>query len=333
MDLLLYGTAFALTAVALDLAFGDPPNAVHPVAWIGRVIGFIDDRIKRTDRVVRDRAMGILLALVPILVFVLGFTIILAFLHSFLGLLVWAIACALVFKATFAIKSLQKHVYPVMEALEAGDLELARKKVSMVVSRDTSKLDAGHIASCAVETVSENSVDSIFSPFFFLGIAGVPGAIFCRVTNTLDAMVGYLSPKHRSVGWFSANLDDAVNFIGARFSIPFILLALGVMGKDWRNAWRVAQRDHGNTASPNKGWPMAAFAGGLGVKMEKIGYYTFGDGDLPQDPKHVRDAIRLTKLSTLLFFVLVALPLFLWLGIHVQVWLEQALAAPFGVIV
>ncbi len=332
-ELLLYGAAFALFAVGLDLALGEPPSVVHPVVWIGRVIGFLDGRVKRTERVARDRAMGVLVAIVPIIIFVVGFTILLGLLHSVLGLLVWAMACALVFKATFAIKSLQQHVYPVMEALQAGDLELARKMVSIVVSRDTSKLDAGHVASCAVETVSENSVDSIFSPFLFLGIAGVPGAVFYRTSNTLDAMVGYISPWHRSVGWFSAKLDDVMNFLGARVSLVFILLALVIMGKDWRNAWRVARRDHSKTASPNKGWPMAAFAGGLGIKMEKIGYYTFGDGDLPEDPRHVRDAIRLTELSTLLFFLLAALPLFLVIGLQVQLWLEQVLIGPFGVII
>lgn len=324
-ELVPYGLVIALGAILLDLVMGEPPNALHPVVWIGKVIDFLDRHMGRSGKVVRDRAKGVLLALVPLLLFTLLFTLLLALLRDFVGAVVWALAGALLLKTLFAIKALQVHVYPVMDALQAGDLELARRKVSMVVSRDTSGLDAGHVASAAVETVAENAVDSIFSPFLFLGLFGIPGAVFYRVSNTLDAMVGYLDERYRSIGWFSARLDDCLNFIGARLSIPFILLALAMMGRDWRAAWRVTMRDHGHTASPNKGWPMAAFAGGLGCRMEKIGYYTFGDGPLPEDPRFIRDTIVLMKGSTLLFFFLVALPLFLFLGLQVQYLLEQFL--------
>jgi len=317
------GLAIGIVAVVLDLTLGEPPNAYHPVAWIGRVIGFMDSKVKRTGRKARDRLSGVALALVPILLFTLGLTLILALLREWLGLLVWAAAAAIIFKFMFAMKSLQVHTYPVVEALQQDDLDQARRMVSMVVSRDTSKLDKGHLASCAVETVSENTVDSVFSPFLFFGLFGIFGAIFDRVSNTLDAMVGYLSPRHQDVGWFSAKLDDCVNFLGARMAIPFILLALAMMGKDWRNAWRTAKRDHGKTASPNKGWPMAAFAGGLGIRMEKIGHYTFGDGPLPENPKYIKETIKLMKGSALLFFFMVALPLFVFIGIQVQFIIEE----------
>lgn len=320
---MLSGLLIAVGAVLLDLLLGDPPNSIHPVAWMGRLIGYLDNRVRRTGRVRRDRAFGVLVAVIPIMVFVVLYIVILALVRNYLGALVWAVVGLVLLKTLFAIRTLGDHVYPVMEALQAGDLDAARRKVQMVVSRDTSKLDAGHVASCAVETVAENAVDSVFSPFLFLGIAGIPGAVFYRVSNTLDAMVGYLTDRHRSVGWFSAKMDDAMNFLGARMSVPFILLALAMMGKDWRAAWRTAKRDRGKTASPNKGWPMATFAGGLGIRMEKIGYYTFGDGPLPEDPRHIQEAVALMKGSSLLFFFLVALPLFLTVGIQVQLLLED----------
>jgi len=321
--IVLSGLIIALGAVLLDLVFGDPPNRFHPVAWMGRTIGFLDKRVRRTGRVRRDRAFGVLVALLPMLLFFLIYTISLALVRNYFGLFIWAVLGAVALKSLFAIKALQDHVYPVMEALESGDLETARQKVQMVVSRDTSKLDRGHVASCAVETVAENAVDSVFSPFLFLGIAGIPGTVLYRVSNTLDAMVGYLTDRHRSVGWFSAKLDDVMNYVGARLCVPFILLGLMMMGKDWRGAWRIAKRDHGKTASPNKGWPMAAFAGGLGIRMEKMGCYTFGDGPLPGEARYIREAVTLMKGSSLLFFFLVALPLFLVLGIHVQILLED----------
>ncbi|HUL39602.1 MAG TPA: cobalamin biosynthesis protein [Methanomassiliicoccales archaeon] len=313
----------AVGAVLLDLALGDPPNSVHPVAWMGKLIGFLDRRVRRTGRVARDRAFGVLVAIVPILVFVALYVVVLALVRNYIGALAWAVVGLLLLKSLFAIRTLGDHVYPVMDALQKGDLETARRKVQMVVSRDTSKLDAGHVASCAVETVAENAVDSVFSPFLFLGLAGIPGAVFYRVSNTLDAMVGYLTDRHRSVGWFSAKLDDVLNYLGARVSVPFILLALAMMGKDWRAAWRTAKRDRRKTASPNKGWPMATFAGGLGITMEKSGYYTFGDGPLPEDPRSIQEAVALMKGSSLLFFFLVALPTFLMLGVQVQLLLED----------
>jgi adenosylcobinamide-phosphate synthase len=319
----LCGLAIALGAVLLDLVLGDPPNRYHPVAWMGRLIGFLDERVGRTGRVRRDRACGVMVAILPMLLFFIVYTASLALVRGFFGLAIWAVLGAVALKSLFAIKALQDHVYPVMEALEAGDLELARSKVQMVVSRDTSQLDRGHVASCAVETVAENSVDSVFSPFLFLGIAGIPGVVLYRVSNTLDAMVGYLSTRHKDVGWFSAKLDDVMNYLGARVSLPFIMLALAMMGRDWKAAWRTARRDHAKTASPNKGWPMAAFAGGLGIRMEKAGCYTFGDGPLPEEARHIREAVVLMKGSSLLFLALVALPLFLLVGIHVQILLED----------
>jgi adenosylcobinamide-phosphate synthase len=168
-------------------------------------------------------------------------------------------------------------------------------------------------------------VDSVLSPMFYFGLAGIPGATVLRVSNTEDGMIGYLSEKHRNVGWFAARLDDCLHYVVARMSVPFIMLALALLRKDWRNAWRAAMRDHKQTSSPNKGWPMAAVAGGLGVKFEKIGYYSMGDGEVPTDPKVIRDTINVMKLTSVLFFVIVLLPLFTFIGIHVQLFLENLL--------
>jgi adenosylcobinamide-phosphate synthase len=294
---------------------------------MGKVIGALDGSIKRKEprRPRREKALGVLVGLIPIILFVLLFTLILALVRSWLGLIIWAVACAILFKTLFAIRALETHTAPMIEDLQRDDLDAARQKASMVVSRDVSKLDKAHITSCAVETVSENLVDSVLSPMFFFGLAGIPGAAFLRVSNTEDGMVGYLSDKHRYVGWFSARLDDCTHYLVARLSLPFIMLALAILGKDWRNAWRCALRDHKQTSSPNKGWPMAATAGGLHVRFEKIGYYNMGDGDLPTDPMAIRDTIRVMKLTSLLFFALVLLPLFIFVGIHVQMFLENAL--------
>lgn len=324
MDTLLLVLLIPVLALAIDLALGEPPNRVHPVVWMGRTIGLLDRGVRRGSPR-REKALGVLVVLAPILLFVTVFTLLLAVVRDLFGAVVWAVACAVLFKTLFAVRALETHTAPMMEDLRRGDLEAARKKASMVVSRDVRELDEGHVISCAAETVSENLVDSVLSPMFYFGLAGIPGAVFLRVANTADGMVGYLSERHRHVGWFSARLDDCAHYLVARLAVPFILLALALLGKDWRGGWRAGRRDHGQTSSPNKGWPMATVAGGLGVRFEKKGYYSMGEGDLPHDPAVIGDAIRVMKLTAMLFFALVLLPLFIFIGIHVQLFLENAM--------
>lgn len=327
MELWIYAVIIPVLALVIDLVLGEPPNRVHPVVWMGKLIGAMDRTVKREEprRVRKERTLGILVIIIPILAFVLGATLLLALLRSWLGMMVWGAACAIIFKTLFAIRALETHTAPMVEDIQRGDLDAARRKVSMVVSRDVYKLDRSHVISCAAETVSENLVDSILSPMFYFGLAGIPGATFLRVANTGDAMIGYLSDKHRHVGWFTARLDDCAHYVVARLSVPFIMLALVLLRKDWRNAWRTALRDHKQTSSPNKGWPMAAVAGGLHTRFEKIGYYNMGDGEVSSDPLVIRDTIRVMKATAVLFFVLIMLPLFTFVGIHVQLFMEDLL--------
>jgi len=315
--------------LAIDLIIGEPPNRFHPVAWMGSVIGWGEKRVKRTGRVPRDRAMGALALLLPLAVFVIGFTFIASASRHWAGLIVWAAACAVMLKLVFAINTLGQHTAPMAEMIERGDLEGARAKAAMVVSRDVNALDRPHLVSCAVETVSENLVDSVISPMMWFGLCGLPGAVALRVVNTADAMIGYMKPKYRDVGWFAARLDDAMHYVPARLSVPFIMLALAIMRRDWRAAWRTAMDQHKRTSSPNKGWPMAAAAGGLGICMEKTGVYVLGSGALVDDPQAIRDMIRLMRITSVLFFLIILLPLFALVGIHVQLLLENAVLPSF----
>jgi adenosylcobinamide-phosphate synthase len=329
-ELYLYGLLMLVLAVAIDLLLGEPPNVAHPVVWIGKVIGFMDRHTKRNGRKVSERVKGVFLALVPLLLFPFIFTLLLFLLRDLFGALVWAIAGAVLLKTMFAINAMGKHTLPIQRALERGDMEAARKGASMIVSRDVNKLDREHIISCAAESAAENTVDSIFSPLFFFGLGGMPLIVFYRVSNTLDAMVGYIDPPYTHVGWFSAKLDDCTNYICARISLPFILLALMILGMDWRGAWRDAKKYHKATLSPNKGWSMSAFAGGLGIRFEKVGWYVMGDGPLPNDPKVIGNTVRVMQVSALLFIALVVLPLFLVVGLNVQIYIENLFSGLFG---
>ncbi|NLI73530.1 MAG: cobalamin biosynthesis protein [Euryarchaeota archaeon] len=316
--------AIPIIALLLDLIIGDPPNRFHPVAWIGHMIGILDNRILRGNPAA-EKIVGAFAVILPALFFISLFTLILALTRELFGAIIWTVASAIIFKMMFAIRSLETHTAPIAWDLRKGDLDAAREKVSMVVSRDVNNLDAPHIISCASETVSENLVDSVLSPMFYFGIAGVPGAILLRVVNTADGMIGYISERHRYVGWFAARADDIMHYITARLSVPFIILSLILLRKDWRRGWRAAFRDHKQTSSPNKGWPIAATAGGLGTRFEKDGYYSMGEGELSDDPTIILDTIRVMKVTSLLFFLLILIPLFTLLGIHVQLSFEDGL--------
>jgi adenosylcobinamide-phosphate synthase len=247
-----------------------------------------------------------------------------------LGVVLWIALSAMLLKSSFAIFSLRRHAMPISSSLERGDLEGARKGAALIVSRDVGVLDEAHVSSAAVESVSENAVDSIFSPLLYNGIGGPPLAMAFRSVNIMDAMIGYLKPSHVHVGRFAAKLDDAANFVAARISLPFIALAAVILGEDAKAALSMARRDHAATPSPNSGWSMAAVAGALGVKMEKIGCYVIGDGELPVR-EDIAPSLALVEASSALFAILASLPLYIFIGIHVQLYLEDLLISLLGV--
>ena len=158
-----YGLLIVILALVIDLWLGEPPNKAHPVVWIGKVIGFMDRHTKRTGSKRTDRARGIILALVPLLLFPFLFTLLLFVLRDLFGALVWAVAGAVLLKTMFAINAIGKHTKPIQEALERNDLDAARKGASMIVSRDVNQLDREHIISCAAESAAVRIGGPIFA--------------------------------------------------------------------------------------------------------------------------------------------------------------------------
>lgn len=166
--------------------------------------------------------------------------------------------------------------------LERGRLEAARRTVGHhLVSRPTAALGEGHVASAAVESAAENLTDSCLAPLLFYVIFGLPGAAAYRAVNTADAMIGYRQGALEHFGKVAARLDDVLNLIPARLAALALVVAAPLAGADGARAWAVMRRDHARTASPNAGWTMAAMAGALGVRLEKPGHYTLGEGALP----------------------------------------------------
>ncbi|MDR3206423.1 MAG: adenosylcobinamide-phosphate synthase CbiB [Candidatus Methanoplasma sp.] len=334
MQLWLDAVLIVAAAALMDRA-GELPNRIHPLRWIGNTAGFLDRRIK--NRAAKaNRLWG---ALSYLLVFLLFWTAALAVcaalkyyvpgtfaigpVESSYGEVLWILASAAVFKFSFAVFSFRSHCDPIRKDLRDGKVEDAAAKVQMIVSRRTEGMDAGHIASSCCETVSENLVDSIISPAAYFGLLGLPGAVMFRCANLMDAMWGYLNDKYRTLGFFPAKFDDVLGYATSRASPVFIAAAAWLLRMEHRGVIAAAREEHGKTPSPNSGWPMTAFAAALNISMEKKDVYVMGKGPMPS----VDDISRcccLLEVASLIFIFAVALPLYAFIGIHVQSFTEEA---------
>jgi adenosylcobinamide-phosphate synthase len=268
-----------LAAVALDLAFGEPPDRVHPVAWLGRALGAGRRRWCRGSRPsLLLRGAGVTLAVAALAGLAGGLLHALAARLGTAGLALEAGALALL----LSVRGLVVAARRVAAHLRRGDLVAARESVGRdLVSRRTDELDPGRVASAAAESVAENLTDAFVAPACFYLVFGLAGAAVYRAVNTADAMFGYREGPLEYFGKVAARLDDALNFLPARLAGWCIVLAAGLAGESAGGALAVMRRDRGLTASPNAGWTMAAMAGALGVTLEKPGAYRLGAGPLP----------------------------------------------------
>ena len=301
-------------AILLDLLFGDPKNRFHPTAWIGNLIGNITTRMKNENYNL-EKLGGIFIVLIPVCISIvvlsgLDLSIELISVES-LSILISIISGVVLFKMTIAIKGMERHALAVLDSIQKNDLTQARTNLSMIVKRNTKNLDKNHILSGTLESLSENIVDGITGPMFYFAIFGLPGAFVYRIVNTVDSMVGYKTQMFKNLGWFGANCDNVLNYIPSRLTGLTIVLGSMLLGHDWKNCYEIFKRDGKKTDSPNAGYPMAAFAGALGTKFEKLEHYSLGTGEYEITSKKVKDAISLMKVTSLLFFGIVSIPIIL----------------------
>ena len=211
-----------------------------------------------------------------------------------------------------SLRGLARAATEVRGALERGDLDSARAALGWhLVSRETVSLDAGHVASAAVESVAENLTDSWVAPVCFYLVFGLPGAAAYRAVNTADAMLGYRAGALEHFGKFAARLDDLANLIPARLAGLALVAAARVVGADVGKSWSVMLEDHARTASPNAGWPMAAMAGALGITLDKPGAYRLGGGPLAA-PADITRSVRLMLVGAGLATAVLAI---LWMAV------------------
>lgn len=294
-------------ALVWDRRLGEPPNALHPVVWMGRLIGLLRDLAPRRGRLV----WGALMALgLPALWGAVGAAALsVPWLGWFLG--VWLL------KSSFAIRSLGEAGLRVGDAVSAGDIPAARAGLSWLCSRDPSALGAEELSGAAAESLAENASDSAVAPLFWMAVGGLPAALAYRCVNTMDAMIGYRD-RYFWLGKAAARLDDLLNLVPARLTAVLLVLAARDPAMQ-RRGWRIAVRDHTATDSPNAGWPMAAMAGLLGVRLTKRGQYALGEAHKTIDGDDVRRAWMLAGRAML---ASAALPALVW-----SIWLAWAASA------
>ena len=305
-------------AIMLDLIFGDPKNRYHPTAWIGNFIGNLVPLFKNENANL-EKFGGILIvlistAVVGILLIALNLKLDSIIGNELVNMIVIIVISAILLKTTIAIKGMEKYALAVTKALENDDIDEARVNLAMITKRKTKNLDKNHVLSGVLESISENTVDGITGPMFYFALFGLPGAFIYRVINTIDSMIGYKTEMFKNLGWFGANCDNILNYIPSRLTAMTMVLGAMLLRHDWKNCYEIFKRDGKKTDSPNAGYPMAALAGALGTKLEKIEHYSLGTNIQEITSKKVKDAITLMKITSLLFYGIVSIPIILFIS-------------------
>jgi len=305
-------------ALALDALWGDPRWLPHPVQGIGKLALALEGPLRRL--VANERLAGVLTAALVIGVAAGSCSLVLLVTGRLYPMLGDAVAILILYSC-LAPRDLSRHALEVQEKLAAGDLAAARKKVGMLVGRDTDRLDESGVSRAAVESVAENTVDAVTAPLLFALLAGPVGAVIYKAINTLDSTFGYRNERYLRFGWFSARLDDLANFIPARMTAVLTPPAAALADLDARQAWRIFKRDRHRHPSPNAGQIEAAMAGALNVRLggenSYFGQSTFrpylGEAANPLCAGHIGEAVRLMWAVSLLTG---AVGLFCWIGFH-----------------
>lgn len=283
-------------ALTVDRVLGEPPAWAHPVVWLGTIMsklerssptgaaprltyGAVIAAVTVGGAALAGRAVDRLLSRLPRLLSVL--------------LEAWLLKTMLSARELLAAGKRLEH------CLDDHDLDGARVAAQALVSRDVSQLDRSLLTSAAIESLAENTSDSIVAPLLYYAVGGLPAAFAYRAANTLDAMIGYRG-EYEYLGKAAARLDDLLNLVPSRLSSLLLLAAGALGGGDLGTGIATTWRDHNRTASPNAGWPMSTMAGLLGTRLEKPGHYVLGTPLPPPDVPAIDHAAELVKTATVL---------------------------------
>ncbi len=310
-------------AIVFDQLFGDPRWFPHPVRGIGFLCTYYEDYFRRSWT---DKKIAGIFTVAAVLITTLAITSLLVMTAFMISNIFGYCVSILIIYASIAAKDLARHSQRVYRSLiSSSDIEEAREAVSMIVGRDTSKLDRVGVSRACVETVAENMVDGVTAPIFYAVVGGLfslgsieaigfaaVGAMGYKAVNTMDSMFGYKNERYLRFGWAAAILDDIVNLLPARLSGFLLIPAAGLLMKDWKNATKIFFRDRLAHASPNAAHPEAAVAGALRIQLggnssyfgKMISKPTIGDSLRQIDAKDILVTNRLMFLGSLLTLLL-----------------------------
>ena len=298
----------ALIAVATEAIVGYPDAVYrlvgHPVTWIGRLIAWCDrawNSPALSFEARRGRGVAALLLVLAVAI-AAGVAIASILAHVFPAIIALVIAGVLA-SSLLAQRSLDAHVADVALALERDGIEAARRAVSQIVGRETEGLDEAAVCRAAIESLAENFSDGVVAPLFWMVLAGLPGGIAYKAINTADSMIGHKSQRHLAFGWAAARCDDLVNLPASRLSALWLVLAAGLLDLSPGRALATVRRDAGHHRSPNAGWPEAAMAGALGIRLSGPRIYDgvpveeswVGDGRSELLARDIRLALKLYR--------------------------------------
>ena len=298
-----------LLGALLDCLFGDPYRMPHPVRLIGKLIAALEQFVRAHFR--HLRLGGGVLALLVILLSTgipAGILWLCYHIHSVLGIAVESIFCYYL----IAARCLRDESMKVYKALVRHDTEAARQAVSMIVGRDTERLNEAGIIRAAVETVAENTSDGVTAPLLCMALGGAAGGFLYKAVNTMDSMLGYRNAAYAEIGFFPAKLDDALNYIPARLTALVMILAATLCGLDGKKAWQIWRRDRRKHPSPNSAQTESVCAGALHLRLAGDAYYFgelhrkpyIGNNDRPPEAEDIRRADRLLYVTTFLMLLL-----------------------------
>ena len=281
-----------LIALLIDFTIGELPIIIHPVVYFGKITNFYKKKIK-----LKNNWHDIFLSVPLILVIVSLFVLPLFFIDSI-------VIRAIVLSTTFSFKFFRNEVKKLINCFETGSKEEIKKAVSYLVSRNLDKLTKEDLLNPAIETMIENITDSIVSPIFYFIIFGVEGALFYRIINTLDAIIGY-KDRYFYFGKIVARIDDLLNFIPARIT-ALLIFVVSVFLKESKGVLPVFFRDRYKTESPNAGQTMSMIAAILKIKLEKKDFYVLGEDREKISVEKFKKAFIYFNIVSIFYFLLSA---------------------------
>ena len=274
-------------AYILDLIFGDPQNIIHPVQIIGKIISLGEKILLKEKSGSRYKFFAGIILNIFVVSITYGLTCLIYKSSKISG--VFTLIEIYLMYTVFSVNSLAREGNRVYNILKEGNIEKARKDLSYLVSRDTETMDEKMIIRSTMETISENTVDGIAAPMFYMFLGGLPLAMTYKAINTLDSMVGYKNEKYMDFGKFSAKIDDVANFIPARITGVLIVAASMILRYNYKNSLKMFIRDRKNHSSPNSAHAEASVAGALGVQFGGRVSYFGKEADKPTIGDKIKD--------------------------------------------